>query len=47
MTNSFDVIVVGLGAMGGATAYHLARRGRRVLGLERVSAWPRARLVAR
>jgi sarcosine oxidase len=32
---SFDVIVVGLGAMGGATAFHLARRGLRVLGLER------------
>jgi sarcosine oxidase len=32
---SFDVIVIGLGAMGGATAFHLARRGQRVLGLER------------
>jgi sarcosine oxidase len=31
----FDVIVIGLGAMGSATAYHLARRGRKVLGLER------------
>jgi sarcosine oxidase len=30
----FDFIVVGLGAMGSATAYHLARRGLRVLGLE-------------
>jgi sarcosine oxidase len=30
----FDVIVVGLGAMGSAAAYHLARRGRRVLGIE-------------
>ena len=29
-----DVIVLGLGAMGSAAAYHLARRGRRVLGLE-------------
>ena len=29
-----DVIVVGLGGMGSAAAYHLARRGRRVLGLE-------------
>jgi sarcosine oxidase len=28
------VIVVGLGGMGSATAYHLARRGRRVLGLD-------------
>jgi sarcosine oxidase len=30
-----DVIVVGLGAMGSSTAYHLAQRGKRVLGLER------------
>ncbi|HEX8793441.1 MAG TPA: N-methyl-L-tryptophan oxidase [Polyangiaceae bacterium] len=31
----FDVIVLGLGAMGSAAAMHLARRGARVLGLER------------
>ncbi|MDQ4106384.1 MAG: FAD-dependent oxidoreductase, partial [Actinomycetota bacterium] len=31
----YDVIVVGAGAMGSATAYHLARRGKRVLALER------------
>jgi sarcosine oxidase len=31
---SHDVIVLGLGAMGSAAAYHLARRGARVLGLE-------------
>jgi sarcosine oxidase len=30
-----DVIVVGVGGMGSATAYHLARRGVDVLGLER------------
>src|SRR4051812_43305355 len=30
----FDVIVVGLGAMGSAAAYQLARRGQRVLGIE-------------
>ncbi len=30
----FDVIVVGLGGMGSAAAAHLARRGRRVLGVE-------------
>ena len=30
----FDVIVVGVGGMGSATTYHLARRGARVLGLE-------------
>ena len=35
MTPTYDVIVVGLGAMGSAAAYHLARRGVRVLGLER------------
>jgi len=31
----FDVIVVGVGGMGSATCYELARRGQRVLGLER------------
>jgi sarcosine oxidase len=31
----YDVIVVGLGGMGSAAAYHLASRGQRVLGLER------------
>ena len=31
---SFDVIVVGIGAMGSAAAFQLARRGVRVLGLE-------------
>lgn len=30
----FDVIVIGVGAMGAATCYHLASRGVRVLGLE-------------
>jgi sarcosine oxidase len=30
----FDVIIIGLGAMGSAAAYHLARRGQRVLGLD-------------
>ena len=34
-TSGYDVIVVGLGGMGSAAAYHLAARGRRVLGLER------------
>ncbi len=34
---SFDAIVVGLGAMGSATLFHLARRGLRVLGLEQFS----------
>jgi len=31
---AFDVIVVGLGAMGSATLHELARRGHRVLGVE-------------
>jgi sarcosine oxidase len=31
----YDVIVAGLGGMGSSTAYHLAGRGKRVLGLER------------
>src|SRR5437016_11857653 len=30
----FDVIILGVGGMGGAAAAELARRGRRVLGLE-------------
>ena len=33
----FDAIVVGLGGMGSATLYHLARRGLHVLGLEQFS----------
>ena len=32
---AYDVIVLGLGGMGSAAAYHLAARGQRVLGLER------------
>jgi len=35
MAERYDVIVAGVGGMGSAAAYHLARRGRRVLGLER------------
>src|SRR5438093_8665088 len=34
-SSRYDVIVAGVGGMGSATAYHLARRGRKVLGLER------------
>lgn len=34
MSNAFDVIVVGVGSMGSATCYQLAKRGIRVLGLE-------------
>lgn len=34
-TTSFDTIVIGLGAMGAATLLQLAKRGQRVLGLDR------------
>ena len=34
MVQEFDCIVIGVGAMGSATLYNLAKRGRRVLGLE-------------
>jgi sarcosine oxidase len=34
----YDAIVLGLGGMGSAAAYHLARRGARVLGLEQFGA---------
>ncbi len=33
--NTYDVIVLGTGGVGSAAAYHLARRGARVLGLDR------------
>lgn len=33
--SSFDAVVIGVGGMGSAACYHLARRGRRVLGLDR------------
>jgi len=35
VSDVYDVIVLGIGGMGSATAYNLARRGQRVLGLER------------
>ena len=35
MSDSYDVIVIGLGGMGSAAAYRLAERGLRVLGLDR------------
>jgi sarcosine oxidase len=34
VTESVDIVVVGLGALGSATAYQLASRGHQVLGLE-------------
>jgi sarcosine oxidase len=33
----YDAIVIGIGGMGSAALYHLARRGRRVLGIEQFS----------
>ena len=32
--HKYDVIVVGLGGMGSATVYQLAKRGKKVLGIE-------------
>jgi len=40
MNDEADVVIVGAGPAGGAAAYHLARRGHRVILLER-SAFPR------
>lgn len=34
-SKNYDVIVIGVGGMGSAAVYHLARRGRRALGIER------------
>lgn len=34
MPTTYDAIIAGLGAMGSATAFHLAKRGVRVLGLD-------------
>jgi sarcosine oxidase len=35
LARRFDTVVIGVGGMGSAAVYHLARRGKRVLGLER------------
>jgi sarcosine oxidase len=35
--SSYDVIVLGVGGMGSAAVYHVARRGRKVLGIEQFS----------
>jgi len=37
MAESYDLVVVGLGALGSSTAWHAARRGLSVLGLEQFS----------
>lgn len=34
-SSTYDAIVIGVGGMGSAALYHLARRGKKVLGLER------------
>ncbi|MGB7338351.1 MAG: N-methyl-L-tryptophan oxidase [Phototrophicaceae bacterium] len=34
MTTTYDAIVIGIGGMGSATLYHLAKRGLHVLGIE-------------
>lgn len=34
MTTTYDAIVIGIGAMGSATVYHLAKRGLNVLGID-------------
>ena len=36
-SKSYDVAIIGLGAMGSAAAYHLARRGLKVVGFDRHS----------
>src|SRR5919112_4497680 len=35
MNNKYDTVVVGLGAMGSAAVYQLAKRGKKVLGIDR------------
>lgn len=35
VTTDYDVIVIGVGGMGSAACHHLAKRGQKVLGLER------------
>src|ERR1043165_1869156 len=37
MPSPFDAVVVGLGAMGSAACFHLAKAGKRVLGIDRFS----------
>ena len=37
MENSYQTVVIGLGAMGSAATYQLARRGNRVLGIDQFS----------
>ena len=43
VSERFDYVVIGLGGLGSAAAWELARRGHRVLGLERFAARPQPR----
>ena len=45
-SNDYDVIVIGLGAMGSATIYQLAQRGVRVMGIDRYHPPPQSRVRA-
>jgi sarcosine oxidase len=36
--NHYDVIILGTGGVGSATVFHLARRGAKVLGIDRFPA---------
>ena len=54
MATNFDTIVVGLGATGSAAVYQLAKRGRKVLGVDRFSpphangsSWGESRIIRR
>jgi sarcosine oxidase len=47
MAAKYDVVVVGLGAMGSAAAYALAARGLRVLGPRPLSAAASPRIASR
>jgi glycine/D-amino acid oxidase-like deaminating enzyme len=47
MTRHSDVIVVGLGAMGAAALYQLARRGINVIGIDRFTPHGQADFIGR
>ena len=40
MTETYDLAIVGLGALGSSTAWHAARRGLSVIGLEQFELGP-------
>ncbi len=35
MNTDYDIIIIGIGAMGSATACHLAQRNKKILGIDR------------